>query len=374
MAETKRDYYQVLGLDKSASEDEIKKAYRKLAKQYHPDLNGGDASAEAKFKEVNEANDVLSDSQKRSRYDQYGHAGVDPNFGAGGGGGYGGFDMDIDLSDIFGSFFGGGGRRNGPMRGENIHSNLSITFEEAVFGCKKEINHNHTSTCDVCHGSGSEAGNSGMETCTDCRGTGQVRVQRNVGGMAFTNTSPCSRCQGRGRIIKSPCKTCGGNGTVKKQKKLSVNIPGGIDNGQAVSISREGNAGKNGGPPGDLLVVVRVMPSNTFKRDGTTILYQHPISFVQATLGAEVEIPTLDGPYKLTIPAGTQPGTKIDLRGKGVPELRTKNRGMMRLTVEVKVPDNLTNEQRSALIAFADTMGEDGKEKGKGFFNSKKKK
>ncbi len=377
MAENKRDYYQVLGLDKSASEDDIKKAYRKLAKKYHPDLNQGDAAAEANFKEVNEANDVLSDSQKRSKYDQFGHAGVDPNFGGGGGYGSGfggGFDMgDIDFSEIFGSFFGGGAqpRRNGPTKGESLRANLTLTFEEAVFGCEKEINLTRSVHCDTCEGSGCASGV--PEVCSDCRGMGQVRIQRGMGGMAFTSTTTCSRCQGKGKIINHPCKVCNGNGAVKKQKKVSISVPAGIDNDQAISLRGQGNAGKNGGPAGDLVVGINITPSQTFQREGTTILYTQKISFMQAALGCEMEVPTVDGPVTHNLPAGTQTGTTFRLRGKGVPELRSKNRGDQLIKVQVMVPDKLNSEQKEALIAFGNTMGEDHSSS-KSIFKTKKKK
>ena len=385
MPEQKRDYYEVLGVSKSASDDEIKKAYRKLAKKYHPDMNPGDKEAEAKFKEVNEAYSILSDKEKRARYDQFGHAGVDPNYGAGGpGGGFGGFDMgDIDLGDIFGSFFGGGfggfggsgQRRNGPQKGESLRANLTITFEEAAFGCEKEINLNRTEECDACHGSGCEPGTT-AETCPDCRGTGVVRVQQRTGGFAFSSTAPCSRCRGTGKIIHSPCKSCGGSGSVKKSKRITVTIPAGIDDGQAISLRGQGNAGKNGGPAGDLIVGVRVKPHPQFRRDGTTVLYEQPVSFFQAAMGAELEIPTIDGKVKYTLPAGTQPGTTFRLRGKGIPELRGRGRGDQYVTVRVQVPTSLNSEQKEALRAFAQSMGEDLPEESglKGFFDKRKKK
>lgn len=385
MPEQKRDYYEVLGVSKGASDDEIKKAYRKLAKKYHPDMNPGDKEAEAKFKEVNEAYSILSDKEKRARYDQFGHAGVDPNYGAGGpGGGFGGFDMgDIDLGDIFGSFFGGGfggfggggQRRNGPQKGESLRANLTITFEEAAFGCEKEINLNRTEECDACHGSGCEPGTT-AETCPDCRGTGVVRVQQRTGGFAFSSTAPCSRCRGTGKIIHSPCKSCGGSGNVKKSKRITVTIPAGIDDGQAISLRGQGNAGKNGGPAGDLIVGVRVKPHPQFRRDGTTVLYEQPVSFFQAAMGAELEIPTIDGKVKYTLPAGTQPGTTFRLRGKGIPELRGRGRGDQYVTVRVQVPTSLNSEQKEALRAFAQSMGEDLPEESglKGFFDKRKKK
>ena len=391
MPEQKRDYYEVLGVSKGASDDEIKKAYRKLAKKYHPDMNPGDKEAEAKFKEVNEAYSVLSDEQKRARYDQFGHAGVDPNYGAGGpGGGFSGFDMgDIDLGDIFGSFFGGGGfggfggggaRRNGPQKGESLRANLTITFEEAAFGCEKEINLNRTEECDECHGSGCQPGTT-AETCPDCRGTGVVRVQQRTGGFAFSSTAACTRCRGTGKIIHSPCKSCGGSGSVKKSKRITVTIPAGIDDGQAVSLRGQGNAGKNGGPAGDLIVGVRVKPHPQFRRDGTTVLYEQPVTFFQAAMGAELEIPTIDGKVKYTLPAGTQTGTTFRLRGKGIPELRGRGRGDQYVTVQVKVPKTLSDVQREALRRFDKAMkgepldtSEPNFGKGKGLFEKKKKK
>ena len=386
MPEQKRDYYEVLGVSKGASDDEIKKAYRKLAKKYHPDMNPGDKEAEAKFKEVNEAYSVLSDEQKRARYDQFGHAGVDPNYGAGGPGGpFGGFDMgDIDLGDIFGSFFGGGGfggfggggaRRNGPQKGESLRANLTITFEEAAFGCEKELSLNRTEECDECHGSGCQPGTT-AETCPDCRGTGVVRVQQRTGGFAFSSTAACTRCRGTGKIIHSPCKSCGGSGSVKKSKRITVTIPAGIDDGQAVSLRGQGNAGKNGGPAGDLIVGVRVKPHPQFRRDGTTVLYEQPVSFFQAAMGAELEIPTIDGKVKYTLPAGTQTGTTFRLRGKGIPELRGRGRGDQYVTIRVQVPTSMNAEQKEALRAFAQAMGEEVPEESglKGFFDKRKKK
>ncbi len=385
MPEQKRDYYEVLGVSKGASDDEIKRAYRKLAKKYHPDMNPGDKEAEAKFKEVNEAYSILSDSEKRARYDQFGHAGVDPNYGAGGpGGGFGGFDMgDIDLGDIFGSFFGGGfggfggstsSRRNGPQKGESLRASLTISFEEAAFGCEKEINLNRTEECEACHGSGAEPGTT-AETCPDCRGTGVVRVQQRTGGFAFSSTAPCSRCRGTGKIIHTPCKACGGSGSVKKSKRVTVSIPAGIDDGQAISLRGQGNAGKNGGPAGDLIVAVHVKPHPQFHRDGTTVLYEQPVTFYQAVMGAELEIPTIDGKVKYNLPAGTQTGTTFRLRGKGIPELRGRGRGDQYVTVRVQVPTSLNGEQKEALRAFAEAMGEDVPEESglKGFFDKHKK-
>ena len=386
MPEQKRDYYEVLGVSKGASDDEIKKAYRKLAKKYHPDMNPGDKEAEAKFKEVNEAYSILSDSDKRARYDQFGHAGVDPNYGAGGpGGGFGGFDMgDIDLGDIFGSFFGGGfggfggsssARRSGPQKGESLRASLTISFEEAAFGCEKEINLTRTEQCETCHGSGAEPGTT-AETCPDCRGTGVVRVQQRTGGFAFSSTAPCTRCRGTGKIIHTPCKACGGNGSVKKTKRVTVSIPAGIDEGQAVSLRGQGNAGKNGGPAGDLIVGIHIRLHPQFQRDGTTVLYEQPVTFYQAVMGAELEIPTIDGKVKYNLPAGTQTGTTFRLRGKGIPELRGRGRGDQYVTIRIQVPTSLNGEQKEALRAFAQAMGEDVPEESglKGFFDKHKKK
>ena len=386
MANQKRDYYEVLGVAKGASDDELKKAYRKLAKQYHPDLNPGDKAAETKFKEVNEAYEVLSDKDKRARYDQFGHAGVDPNFNPGGGfGGFGGDFGDIDLGDIFGSFFGGGfggGRqqnRNAPRKGESLRAHLTISFEEAAFGCEKEITLTRSETCEDCHGSGCAAGTT-AEVCSQCHGTGQVRVQRGAGGMFFTSTVACDKCHGTGKIIHQPCKTCRGEGSIRRQKRITVKIPAGIDDGQAVSLRGQGGAGANGGPAGDLIVSVTVRPHEKFRRDGTTVLLEQPISFLQAALGAELTIDTIDGPVKYTLPEGTQTGTTFRLRGKGIPELRGHGRGDQYVTVRIKTPTSLNSEQKRALRNFAVAMGEiedsdDDTEDGiKGFFEKRKKK
>ncbi len=367
MADQKRDYYEVLGVSKGATDDEIKKSYRKLAKQYHPDLNPGDKAAEARFKEVNEAYEILSDKEKRARYDQFGHAGVDPNFNPGGGfgGGFGGFtDMgDIDLGDLFGSFFGGGfggggsSRRNGPQKGETIRTGVAISFEEAAFGCEKEVTVSRTEQCDVCHGTGCAPGTT-PEVCPDCHGSGTVRIQRGGGGFSFATTTTCPKCRGAGKIIHQPCKTCNGAGSVRRQKKLAVTIPAGIDNGQAVSLRGQGGAGKNGGPAGDLLIAVTVRPHPTFRREGTSVYMDQPVSFVQAALGAELEIPTIDGTVKYTMPEGTQSGTTFRLRGKGIPGLNGRGRGDQYVTVKVQVPTGLSRAQKDALKAFGTTMGE----------------
>ena len=387
MPEQKRDYYEVLGVSKGVSDDELKKAYRKLAKKYHPDLNPGDKDAEAKFKEVNEAYEVLSDKEKRAKYDQFGHAGVDPNFGAGGfngGGGFGGFDMgDIDLGDIFGAFFGGGfggggssRQRTGPMKGETLRAAVTITFEEAAFGCQKEIVLNRTEPCEDCHGTGCAPGTT-AEVCPDCHGTGTIRIQRGGGAFTFATTTTCPKCGGKGKIIHQPCKSCGGTGTTRKQRKITVSIPAGIDNGQAVSLRGQGGAGRNGGPAGDLLISVTVRPHPYFKREGTSVYLNQPVSFLQATLGAELEIPTIDGKVKWNLPAGTQPGTTFRLRGKGIPSVNGRGRGDQYVTVNVQVPTSLTHEQKEALRAYGEAMGEiqpGPVDSVKSFFDKKKKK
>ena len=379
MAEQKRDYYEVLGVSRGASEDEIKKAYKKMARKYHPDLNPGDKTAEEKFKEVNEAYEVLSDADKKARYDQYGHAGVDPNFGAGGfGGGFdGSFDFG-DLGDIFGSFFGGGfggGRRtnpNAPQRGESIRMSIAISFEEAAFGCEKAVTVERYETCDTCHGNGCAPGTS-PEVCPDCHGTGTVQVRRQTPMGVFATSSPCPKCGGKGRIIHQPCKDCRGSGMVRKKKTIQASIPAGIDNGQTISIRGQGNAGKNGGPAGDLLITITVRPHELFRREGTSVLCEAPITFTQAVLGAELEIPTIDGKVKYTLPEGTQSGTTFRLKGKGIPSINGRGRADQYVTVYIETPKNLNKEQKEALKKFAETMGESNYEEQKKFFKKFKK-
>ena len=361
--ENKRDYYEVLGLQKSASEDEIKKAFRKAAKENHPDLHPGDKEAEARFKEINEAYEVLSDPDKKSRYDQFGFAGVDPNFGAGAGGAYSGGFGDFDLGDIFGNIFGGGfggsaRTRNSPMKGESIRQNVSISFEEAAFGCDKKITFNRVETCPDCGGSGCAPGSS-PQTCPDCRGTGTVVTQRQTMFGVMQTQTDCPKCGGRGKIINDPCKKCRGLGNVRRQKSIDFSIPAGIDDGQTVSKRGEGHAGLNGGPNGDLLVSVSVRPHEYFTREGTSVLLTYPISVTQAILGAEVEVPTLDGKVKYTIPEGTQSGTVFRLRGKGIPYLRSQDRrGDQFVTVSVEIPKALTKEQRELVEKLASSMNE----------------
>ena len=365
MAEQKRDYYEVLGLQKGASEEEIKKAYRKLAKQYHPDLHPGDKEAEAKFKEVNEAAQVLGDPEKRAKYDQFGHAAFDPSQGFGGFG-----DIFGDLGDIFG-FGGGSSQRSGPRRGESLRASVSISFEEAAFGCKKEISVSKVEQCPDCHGTGCAPGTT-PEICPDCRGTGSVRTtQRTPFGMVQSQ-GPCPKCGGTGKLIHQPCPTCKGKANVRRNRKLNVNIPAGIDDGQTISMKGQGNAGRDGGPAGDLLVTVSVRPHESFERDGSSVLSAADISFAQAALGADIEVPTLDGKVKLTIPEGTQPGSVFRLRGKGIPYLRGCGRGDQYVTVNIAVPKGLSGSQKEALRAYAKAMGESVPESG-GIFGRKKK-
>ncbi len=379
----KRDYYEVLGVSKTATDDEIKKAYRKAAKENHPDLNPGDAAAEARFKEASEAYEVLSDSDKRSRYDQFGFAGVDPNYGAGAGGayggygGFGGFSDFSDLGSIFSDFFGGGAstsqRRNAPTRGESVRTSVVISFEEAAFGCKKEVSVSRVETCSECGGSGAEKG-SDIETCSNCKGRGTINTVRQTVFGAMQQSSTCPSCNGKGKTIKNPCQTCKGKGKVRKNKKISVNIPAGIDNGQTISLSGQGNAGSNGGPSGDLLVTVSVRPHAIFEREGSSVYCEIPVTFVQAALGAELEVPTLDGKVKYNMPEGTQTGTVFRLRGKGMPVINSKSRGDQYVTVVVETPRNLTSEQKDLMRKLGESMGDESYAKRKSFFDKIKEK
>lgn len=375
MAE-KRDYYEVLGVDKNADAGTIKKAYYQLAKKYHPDANPGDKVAEEKFKEANEAYEVLSDADKKAKYDQFGHAAFDPSMGGGasGFGGFGGFGDFGDLGDILGGMFGGafgGGtrqRRNGPVPGDDIGASVTITFEEAAFGVKKDVSYNRICRCGECKGSGAASGTS-AETCTVCNGTGQVRRVQRMGGMAFQSTAPCDSCHGSGKIIKSPCTKCRGSGVVRESKKLSVSIPAGIDNGERIALRGQGNDGKNGGPAGDLIISVSVRSHSIFERDGYNIYCEVPLTIAEATLGAELDIPTLEGNTKYTIPEGTQPGTKFTLRGKGIPYVNGGGRrGDLIFRTMVEIPKGLTDKQKEAMKAFADSCGESNYAKHKQFF------
>jgi len=365
MAENKRDYYEVLGVEKSAGADEIKKAYRKKAMKYHPDRNPGDKAAEEKFKELGEAYEVLSDEEKRSRYDQFGFAGVDPNYGGGGsgfGGGFGGFGGFGDFGDIFGEFFGGGGRRgnaqNAPRRGENVGVRLELTFEEAAFGCEKEVSAQRIENCSACNGSGSA--DNVIETCSQCRGTGQVRTVQNFMGMQMQSQTVCPACSGRGKIIKNPCNTCKGKGKVRRTKKIRVKIPAGVDAGQSVRVRGEGCVGTNGGPTGDLLVEVYLRRHPIFERRDMDVFCEVPISFTQAALGAEIEVPTLDGKTTYEIPEGTQTGRQFVLGGKGIPQVgNPKRRGNQYFNVVVETPTKLNKEQKELLRKLDDSL--DGK-------------
>ena len=371
----KRDYYEVLGLQKGASPEDIKKAYRKAAMKYHPDRNPGDKEAEEKFKEVGEAYEVLSDDDKRARYDQYGFAGVDPNFAQGGAGfggfdGFGGFGGFGDLGDIFGDLFGGGSRRSGGQssarRGENIMSRLDLTFEEAAFGCDKEISVPRIENCAACNGTGSADGN--IETCSKCRGTGQERVVQNFMGMQMQSTAPCSQCGGKGKIIKTPCNTCKGKGKVRRTNKVVVKVPAGVNDGQSVRVQGEGNVGSGGAPNGDLLAEVHIKSHKLFKRREFDVYCEVPISFAQAALGAEIEVPTLDGKVSYTIPEGTQTGREFILRGKGIPQVgNPKLRGDHHFSVVVETPTKLTNEQKELLRQFDGTVSRSVTPKRKGF-------
>ena len=367
----KRDYYEVLGVEKNASEGELKKAYRKLAMKYHPDQNPGDKDAEEKFKEINEAYEVLSDPDKKARYDQYGFAGVDPNFGAGGSGpygagGFGGFGDFSDLGDIFGDFFGGSRsraqQRNAPRRGENVMSRLELTFEEAAFGCEKEVATQRIENCAVCNGTGSSDGV--VETCSQCKGSGQVRTVQNFMGMQMQSTTTCPTCSGRGKVIKNPCSTCKGKGKVRKTNRVKVKIPAGVDAGQSVRVRGEGCVGSNGGVNGDLLVEIYIKRHPIFTREDNDVLCEVPITFTQAALGAEIEVPTIDGKVKYEIPEGTQTGREFVLRDKGIPEVgNSRRRGSHRFTVVVETPTRLTKEQKDLLRQLDGTMEETPKRK-----------
>ena len=373
MAENKRDYYEVLGVSKDAGAEEIKKAYRKAAMKYHPDRNPGDKEAEEKFKELGEAYEVLSNDEKRQRYDQFGFAGVDPNFGGGQGGygggfggGFGGFGGFGDIFGDLGDIFGGGGRRsstrNAPRRGEHVMARLELTFEEAAFGCEKEVATQRIENCAACSGSGSADG--AVETCSRCHGTGQVTSVSSFMGMQMQSQSTCPQCSGRGKVIKTPCNTCKGKGKVRRTNKVKVKIPAGIDEGQSVRVRGEGSVGTNGGTNGDLLVEILIRQHPIFSREYMDVLCEVPISFTQAALGAEIQVPTLDGKVPYEIPEGTQTGTVFTLPGKGIPEVgNSRRRGSQRFAVVVETPTRLTKEQKELLRQLDETMTETPKRK-----------
>lgn len=371
----KRDYYDVLGVSKGASDQELKSAYRKKAMKYHPDRNADNKEAESKFKEVNEAYETLSDSEKRNLYDQFGHAGVNQNaggFGGGHGGGFGGFE-DI-INDFFGGGMGGSSRRsNGPRKGADIRVDITISFEEACFGVKPEIEFLRTEECTTCYGEGAEPGSS-TSTCPDCNGQGQIRyAQRSLFGDTV-QVRECDRCKGKGKTFDKPCNTCKGHGKIRKKKKMSIDIPAGVDTGNILSLRGEGQLGSKGGPRGDVKVVIKVRDHKLFVRDGNHVMYELHITFAQATLGAEVVVPTLDGKVKYKIAPGTQSGTMFRLKGKGIPVLNGYGKGDQYVKVIIDTPTKLNDEQKTRLMEYARSMGEDTEfsSKPKGFFDKVK--
>ena len=370
----KRDYYEVLGVDKNADDAAIKRAYRQLAKKNHPDVNPGDKDAEERFKEINEAYQVLSNPQKRAQYDQFGHDGPQAGFGGGGygdfsgfsGGGFGGFE------DIFSSFFGGGagggGRSNGPVPGDDLRYDLTLSFEEAALGCEKEINLVRDEECPTCGGTGAAPG-SKVETCSTCNVTGQERVISNTPFGRIQNIRTCSRCRGSGKIITEPCPKCKGRGKVRVSKRRTVKIPAGIDNGQIVTIRGQGGLGERGGEPGDLLIVISVKPHRFFKRQGDNLYIEMPLTFTQAALGADIDVPTLGKPVKHRFPEGTQPEQVFCIRGEGVPHLRGGGKGDLYVTASVEIPKKLSEKQKNLLREFEDSASGNQYEKKKSFFD-----
>lgn len=381
---SKRDYYEVLGINKNASTDEIKRAYRKKAKEYHPDVNPGNKDAAEKFKEVNEAYEVLSDSQKKAAYDNFGHAGVDPSYGGGSGygsassGGFGGFSGFGDIGDIFENIFGSGFSSsrsrnvNSPTKGDDILVNINLTFIEAALGCKKTVSFARKEKCNTCSGTGAKKGTS-PQTCPTCHGTGQIRVEQRTPFGSISTTKTCHTCGGKGKIVKDPCPDCHGMGKVMKNVKMEVNIPAGIDDGQTFILRSQGDSGNNGGPNGDLGVKVKVSSHEIFKRDGYDIYCELPLTFTQAVFGEEVTVPTIDGKVKYSIGEGTQPGTTFRLRNKGIPYINGKGRGDQYVKVNIEVPKNLNNKQKEQLKAFELTLNSDKNyTKRKSFFNKLK--
>ena len=376
MADKKRDYYEVLGVKKGATENEIKSAFRKKAMEFHPDRNPGDKTAEEKFKEVNEAYSILSDADKKDKYDRFGHAGVDPNAGFGGGGfsgGFGGGFEDI-FGDLFGNMFGGGygqGRRTGPQKGADLQKNLRISFEEAAFGVKKTLHLNKYATCESCGGSGAEAGSS-KTTCPTCHGTGEVRTTQRTPFGQFTNVQPCSKCGGSGQVIEKPCTTCNGTGKVRKQVTISVDVPAGVDNDSVISIKGQGEPGLHGGPSGDLYVIISVDPHPMFRRKGTDLWLEMPITFDQAALGADLVVPTLSEKVSYKIPEGTQPETVFRLKGKGIKSLRSTKHGDLYVKVVVEVPTKLNSKQKKLIKQMGEGLDSDAYSKRKSFADAMK--
>ncbi len=365
----KRDYYEVLGVSKSASKDEIKKAYRKLSKKYHPDINK-EPGADEKFKEVKEAYEVLSDDQKRSHYDQFGHTDPNQGFGGFGGGDFGGFG---GFEDIFSTFFGGGGSRrrdpNAPRQGADLQYTMTLNFEDAVFGKETEIEIPREENCETCNGTGAKKGTQ-PETCSHCHGSGQLNIEQNTPFGRIVNRRVCNYCHGTGKEIKHKCSTCGGTGKVKKRRKIAVKIPAGIDDGQQLRIAGQGEPGTNGGPSGDLYVVFHIRSHEFFERDGDDVYCEMPITFAQAALGDEIEVPTLHGKVKLKVPSGTQTGTKFRLRGKGIPNVRGRGIGDQHIIVKVITPTKLTEKQKQLLQEFAEISGDDHRDDHEeGFFD-----
>ena len=364
----KRDYYEVLGVNRNASETEIKKAYRKLAIQCHPDKNPGDKAAEERFKELSEAYAVLSDGQKRALYDQYGHAGIEQGGGFGfSAGGFGGTPFEDLFGDIFGDIFGTGRRGGRGRRGDDLRYNLTISFEEAAFGLETKIQVPRHQSCTHCHGSGAKPGTS-PQTCSNCRGSGQVRFQQGF----FSLTRPCPECSGEGKIIKEPCPECRGSGLTRSKKTLSLKIPAGVESGNRLKLSGEGEAGAQGAPPGDLYVVISVSEHPIFRREGQDVVCEVPISFPQAALGCDIDVPTLDGKVRLKIPAGTQGGKVFKLSGKGIPVLQGYGRGDQLVVMRVETPTHLTPRQKELLEQFSREGGEEVHPMGKGFFDKVK--
>ena len=371
----KRDYYEVLGLQKGASDNDIKKAFRKMAMKYHPDKNPGDKVAEEKFKEINEAYAVLSDPEKKEKYDRFGHAGVDPNSGFGGGaGGFGGFE---DIFDMFGGAFGGfgggsrGRRNNGPRKGSDLQKAVTITFEEAAFGTKKEIRLNKYVKCKTCGGSGAAPGTS-KKSCPKCGGTGEIRTAQRTPLGTFQSVSPCPDCNGTGEINETPCPDCGGSGKTRDNVTISVNIPAGVDNDSVIPIKGQGEPGVNGGPDGDLYIVINVEPHKIFERRGQDLWLEIPITFDQAALGDDIIVPTLEGKVSYKVPSGTQPDTIFRLKGKGIKSVRGNRKGDLYVKVNLEVPTKLNSKQKKAISAMAEKVTGECYQKKSSFLDSLK--